>query len=130
MTINRITFLREILETNYFAWISIPVPEFLHMCDTLEIKYFLDYLEKDKTYVVTFDFIISKASYRAVNPFISLSEPIVITRNSNARLISNYIFNRINIACNTYCLDEDLFNMLSTGDGPGVIAKYSEIKIF
>ena len=130
MSIDKITYLDQIIEKNLFAYNTRTESEFLHICDALEVKYFLDHLEDDKFYVVTFDFIISKCTYDPDNPFIVLSKPIVITKYSNARLISNYIFNRINIACNTYCLDEDLLNMLSTGDGPGVIAKYSEIKIF
>jgi hypothetical protein len=84
----------------------------------------------DKVYVLTFDFIISWLQFEEDNPVINLTKPILITRNSNPRLISNFLNSRIKLACDNYYLDENIMEMLIDPDGPGVIFKYNKINLF
>jgi hypothetical protein len=68
--------------------------------------------------------------YEEDSPVISLSKPILISKNSNPRLISNFINNQVRLACDNYYLDESKMDMMIDKDGPGVIVKYNEINIF
>jgi hypothetical protein len=90
MSIKNITYLDQILENRLFIFNNLSI-EWLHFSDYIEIKSFLDSLEIDKTYVITFDFIISWLSYDEDSPVINLSKPILITKNSNPRLIADFI---------------------------------------
>jgi hypothetical protein len=67
------------------------------------------------------------------SPVLNLSKPILVTKNSNPRLISNFIKDRIRLACDTYYLDDTILEMIECSDNsdkPGVIIKYNEINIF
>lgn len=68
----------------------------------------LSNLEKEQAYVVTFDLFVSSLTCWEETPSIALSKPILITKNSNPELISNYLKERLNIACDTFDLDEDV----------------------
>lgn len=61
---------------------------------------------------------------------INLSKPILITKESNPSLLSDFIIDRIRIASENYFLDEDIIDMLDLSEGPGVIIRYSEINIY
>jgi hypothetical protein len=125
MSIKNITYLDQILENRLFIF-NNPSIEWLHFSDYIEIKSFLDSLEIDKTYVITFDFIISWLSYDEDSPVINLSKPILITKNSNPRLIADFIKSRIILACDNYYLDDSIIDK----DGLGVIVKYDQINLF
>jgi hypothetical protein len=125
MSIKNITYLDQILENRLFIF-NNPSIEWLHFSDYIEIKSFLDSLEIDKTYVITFDFIISWLSYDEDSPVINLSKPILITKNSNPRLIADFIKSRIILACENYYLDDSIIDK----DGLGVIVKYDQINLF
>jgi hypothetical protein len=102
----------------------------LYFNDYIEIAQFLSKLEIDKVYVVTFNFIISWLLYKEEGPIINLSKPILITKNSNPRLISKFLKSRIKSFCDSYYLDPNILEMMIQEDGPGVLIKYREITLF
>jgi hypothetical protein len=58
MSITKITYLDVLLPNRLFL-MSNPSITRLYFHDYLEIKQFLNNLEVDKTYVITFDFVMS-----------------------------------------------------------------------
>jgi hypothetical protein len=61
------------------------------------------------------------------SPVLNLFKPILVTRNSNPRLITNFIKDRIILACDTYYLEDTVLEMIECSDysdKPGVIIKY------
>jgi hypothetical protein len=60
-------------------------------------------------------------------PTITLSKPILVTKNSNPELISNYLKQRINIACESLNLQE---TSSDNSDGPVTVVNYSKINLF
>jgi len=95
-----------------------------NFCDFKDVQDFLDNLDHDKAYVLTFDLITDKSGYELGNPSIILGSPILISKNSNPWLISNYLSERIKLATWSYGLEYDM------KDGPGVIVKYREINLY
>jgi hypothetical protein len=129
MTISNITYLDQ-LQTNRLFLFSNPSITRFYFQDYLELKQFLNNLEVDKTYIITFDFIMSWLLFEEDSPVISLSKPILITKNSNPRLISDFIKQQIRLACDNYYLDESIMDMMIDQDGPGIIVKYNQINLF
>jgi hypothetical protein len=73
--------------------------------------------------------------YNDCDPVISLSKPILVTKNSNPRVLSDYLNHKINEACNLHYLDESISNFNSDNinnkmDTPGVVVNYSKINLF
>jgi len=73
--------------------------------------------------------------YDEDTPVISLTKPILINKNSNSKIISEYLNSKIFEACISYYLDESIleFNTNNMGnklDGPGVLVNYSKINLF
>lgn len=129
MSISNITFLEQIIPNNFF----ISNNSKIHRCvftDSIDISLFLRELEIDKTYVITFELILSWNQYEEDSPVITLSKPVLITKNSNPRLLSNFVLKQINLACDNYFLDENIMEMLIDADGPGVLIKYNPINLF
>jgi hypothetical protein len=91
----------------------------------LEVRHFLNTLELDTIYVVTFEFIPSMIMHDEHGPSLLLGKPIIITKNSNHYTISNYLKERIDIMIDTYYLDDSILQADST-----VIVKYSKINLF
>nr|AWX52927.1 hypothetical protein [Lactarius sp. (in: basidiomycete fungi)] len=129
MSLNKITYLDQILE-NKILIISDPYTEIFYFNDSLEIHQFLERLEKDKVYVLSLEFILSWLSYDEDSPVITLSKPILITKNSNPRTISKFISERMNLMIDSYFLDDEIIQNLGSNDGPGVLLKYREINLF
>lgn len=131
MTINNITYLNEIHENTMFISNNSEL-KILNHYDHLDIKHWLNSLEIDKAYVVTFEFIISLMMYDEDGPSINLGKPILITKNSNPLIISNYLNERINIMIDTFYLDDSILicNGENNPDGTAVIANYSIINLF
>jgi len=129
MSINNITYLDQFIDNKLFIF-NNPIVTRFHFNDYIDVSLFLRDLENDKAYVVTFDFVLSWLQYDEDSPVINLSKPILVTRNSNPRLISNFILNRISLACDNYYLAEEIMDMLIKPDGPGVIVKYNQINLF
>jgi hypothetical protein len=63
---------------------------------------------------------------------ITLSKPIIITKNSNPEVLSKFILNQIRIADEKFSLDYDLISNMRLSDltAPYVSIKYREINIF
>lgn len=134
MSITNITYLDQFIPNNMFCFTNSNKAR-LYFNDSLELKLFLNNLDHDSVYVVTFELILSWLAYDDNLPIIILSKPILITKNSNPEVISKFIKNRIYDACNLYYLDESLFefksdNMCNIEDAPGVLIKYKEINLF
>ena len=72
----------------------------------------------------------SNLTYDEDSPVITLSKPILITRNSNPRTISKFIKERIDLMIDSYFLDDEILQNLGSDDGPGVLLKYREINLF
>jgi hypothetical protein len=62
-------------------------------------------------------------------PIISLGKPILITKNSDPKVNSNYLKDRIDLAIDSYYLDDTILEYEKV-DGPGVIINYSKINLF
>jgi hypothetical protein len=128
MSITNITFLEEFIPNGIFH-ISGPYILIFFDFDILELKKFLIKLEDDKIYVVTLDFVVSWMMYDEDTPSMILSKPILITKNSNPRVMSDFIMNKLNSAVDTYYLDDSIMQKVGS-EGPGIILRYKEINIF
>lgn len=130
MSINNITYLSQFISYNFFIFTNYKFT-LLYFSDIIEINQFLKSLEIDKTYVVTFELIMSELTDTDI-PSITLCEPIIITKLSNPILISNFILNQINLADEKFSLDYDLISNLRLNDksSPYILIKYNEINLF
>jgi hypothetical protein len=128
MSINKITFLQGTLPNSISNSISNSTSNIrFYFNDYFEVKQFLSKLESDKIYVLSLELILSWPLYNEDDPSIVLSKPFLVTRNSNYKLISEYIQSRINIACNLYSIEDMTEDNITD---PGVLVKYSEITYF
>lgn len=129
-SINKITYLDDIYSNEHpeIYYLRNSYINRLYILDYNEISDFLNNLDNDKIYVITFDFIISWLQYDEDSPVINLTKPILITKNSNPVIIAKFIQSRINDCINTYCLDDSI--IYSNKNETGVIVKYKEINIF
>jgi hypothetical protein len=130
-SINKITYLDDIYsneqpEIYYFR--NSYINRF-YLMDKNEVADFLFNLNNSKIYLITFEFVISWLQYDEDSPVISLSKPILITKDSNPSLISDFILDKIRLACDNYYLDEEIMDMMTKPEGPGVIVKYSEFRL-
>jgi hypothetical protein len=71
---------------------------------------------------VTFEFIPSIMMYDDDGPVILFGKPILITKNSNSIIISDYLKERINLTIDTYYLDDSILDS-NNPDGPAIIVK-------
>jgi hypothetical protein len=124
MTISNITYLDQ-LQTNRLFLFSNPSITRFYFQDYLELKQFLNNLEVDKTYIITFDFIMSWLLFEEESPVILLGKPILITKNSRATTISEHLQTRINLLVDTLYLDDNLLKLDNA-----VIVKYCPINLF
>ena len=118
MTINRITYLSDVMP-HIHCYLSNSLSCYFYFNDYIEVKKFLDQLEKNQVYVITLDlasdlvgtynssFNHEQTLEEDNTPNISLSKPILVTSNSDPNLISNYILNRLKLASIIYNLEED-----------------------
>ena len=125
LSINKISFFKERISNLDGIYVFSDYSfEILHFFDTTEISIFLeDTLEKDKVYIVSLELIKLYPEYSEGDPTIVLSEPILITSNSNPNLISNFIQDKIRWASLIYDLQD------STDNSNKVLLKYREINI-
>jgi ADP-glucose pyrophosphorylase len=129
MTINNITLLQDIIPNEMFISNNSNV-RILNFYDKLEIKQFLNSLEIYQAYVLTFEFVISVMIYDEDGPSITLGKPIIITKNSNPEIISNYFKERINISIDTFYLDDSILDSNNNPDGQLVLMNYCKINLF
>jgi len=65
------------------------------------------------------------------SPVITLTDPILVTCNSNPILISKFLLNRITLADERFDLDYELIkNMRLDKGAPYIRVKYDQINIF
>lgn len=129
MSRNNITFLEDVT-LNYNSIFNIPNPSTtrFYFCDTFEVTQFLDFLEKDKTYVLSLELINSWLTYEEDTPVFVLSKPIVVTKDSDAEILSKYLQSRIKLACDSFFLEENM--MEDAVDNPAVLVRFKEINLF
>lgn len=107
MSINKITYFRDIFHHDIFI-LNNSDSSIFHFADKLEVKGFInDFIEIDKVYVVVFELVLSFDTFDSGGPYIVLSDPILLSRNSNPELISKFIHHKINVCCNRYNFEED-----------------------
>jgi hypothetical protein len=111
MSINKITYLDQFVFTNFTVFTNSLIKRF-YFNDIIEVTQFLNELEIDKFYVVSLEFVLSWLQYKEDSPIIILSKPIIITKNSNPRLITNFIKDKIRLACDNHYLDDDFIHCM------------------
>jgi len=121
MSINKITYLDQLYNNGIFS-ISDPYIEILKYSDSLEITKLLWSLEIDTIYVASFSLVPSWTDGDDENPYITLSKPILITKNSRSSTISNHIKDKMKLSIDSFYLDADI--------SYEVIVRYKEIKLF
>jgi hypothetical protein len=71
--------------------------------------------------------------YEEDNPIINLSKPILISKNSYPKVISDFLNLKIYEACILHYLDESILDsnyFPNKEDRPGIIVNYAKINIF
>jgi len=132
MSINKITYLNQLIPNNFFVFADF-IFYHLFFTDFKEVKQFLDQLEIDIVYVLTFELHMSECSENedVDIPVITLSKPILVTKNSNPVLISKFLLNQISLADENLDLNYDLILQLRLNKGaPYVLVKYNQINLF
>lgn len=130
MSINRITYLSQFASVGLLIFTN-PEVAWFYFSDILETKLFLNNLESDTTYVLTFELIMSEINEDNDIPVITLCEPIIVTKNSNPILISKFLINKINLASDKFDLDYELIKEMRLNKGtPYIRVKYNQISLF
>jgi hypothetical protein len=129
MTINKITYLDQFYTSGIFM-ISDPYIDHLKYFDYLELTKFLNKLEHDKVYVITFEYVYSWLLHDDNDPVIKISKPILITKNSDPRIISNFLKEKVELIIDLYYLDDQIIQSLGEDDSPSIIVRYKDIRIF
>lgn len=128
-SINRITYLDQIIANRFFVFLDFE-SYFLYFTDFIEVKKFLDKLEIDKIYVLTFELHMSEFTDDDI-PVITLSKPILVTKNSSPILISKFLLNQISLADDNLELKYELILQMRLNKGaPYVLVKYNQINLF
>ena len=129
MSINKITYLDQIIQNKFFVFADFH-SYFLYFTDFIEVKQFLDKLEIDKIYVLTFELHMSEFTDDDL-PVITLSKPILVTKNSSPILISKFLLNQISLADENLDLNYELILQMRLNKGaPYILVKYNEINLF
>ena len=129
LSINKISYLEDIMEdsqNNIFYLGDVAISIF-YFGDSKEISDFLKNLDSNKTYIVTFELIFDWDAYEIGEPSLVLSKPILVTKESNSQLISDYIIERSYSACDLYSLDEIIWKDF---DQLGILVRFKEINLF
>lgn len=125
LSVTTITFLEDLLneDHNYsFDIIYFRNPNFiwLKFGDFQEIMDFLTLLESDKAYIANFELIFDQNGFEFGEPTINLGSPILISKDSNPWLISDYLKSKIVKSSNSFDLNDQ--NEVS------ILVKYKIIK--
>jgi|HubBroStandDraft_3_1064219.scaffolds.fasta_scaffold00084_11 hypothetical protein len=131
MSINKITYLHQVIPNKLFCFGSFMFSP-LYFSDIIELKLFLNNLENDKVYVLTFELSLTDLeSDDEDSPVITLSKPILITKNSSPKLLSQFLLHQISLADNKFDLNYDILKDMSLNKGaPLVLIKYNYINLF
>ena len=119
MSINTITFLKDVFKFNIFFIMVNPIIKILEISSIEEWRLLINELREGTVYTVTVELIIDSNFYDSINPTIVLIEPFLITKESDAITIADYIIaSSINASI--------MFN-LSDDKIPKFLVKYSKI---
>jgi hypothetical protein len=124
----QITYLDEFIPQGIFC-INNPKIAIIDYYKFVDIKKFLNNLEFDTQYVITLEFISSFAFYDSDGPTIHLSKPILVTKNSNPKLISDFIKKRIELVFDSFYLDDTFISNMKGCEKPGLLIQYEKINI-
>lgn len=129
LSINQITFVKDVFgKSNDSA--SINYLENAHITwfkfwDKCEVKDFIELLDDNKAYLVSFELILDMESFEQGDPTLLISSPILISKDSNPKLISKFISKKAISACYSYNLTHDIAK-----EAPSILVKYKEIYLF
>lgn len=130
MSIKTITYLNEFYKYEILG-ISDPYQDRIYSNEIFVIQNFLNKLEDDKIYVVSFEFIYCWGIYDEDDPTIILSKPILICKDSNPEILSKFIEERMGLVFEAYFgltplkVEEDTNLAL----GSTILIKYKDIQI-
>ena len=110
MSTNKITFLEEYYPHDMFCFSNNLITWFFFN-DNFEVIDLLSNLEHEQKLMWLHLRLLSWLTCWEEMPSITLSKPILITKNSNPELISNYLKEGFNIACDTFDLDKDMYRL-------------------
>lgn len=129
LSVNKITFLDEFYwywknEINIFYFSQAKYIR-LYMVNDSEVIDFLSNLEDNKSYIIELNLVIDWDAFDMGDPALILSKPILVSKESNSRLLTEFINNRIISSCSMYSihLEEQVLEKV------GVLLKYKEIKL-
>lgn len=118
MSINRITYFSDIYHINCYIYNTLSC--YFYFNDYIEVQKFLDQLEQDQIYVVTFYLTFNFDGVLHVNcfnieteanfdntPNILLSKPILVMSKSDPHLISKFICSRIRLAIDNILIERE-----------------------
>lgn len=130
-SITKINYLDEVIPNNMFISNNNNNNQSIfYFSDVEEIIKWLNTLDENQCYVVTFDFILSILTYNEDSPVINLTKPILVSRDSNPRLISDFLKQRISLACDSYYLPDEILVMLNKYDGPATMVQSTKLNLF
>jgi hypothetical protein len=95
----------------------------LHYFDSLELSNLLESLDNGSTYVISPELINFRKDYNTGDPVIILSDPIIISKESNPDLISDYLLNQMIKAFVDYSIDDNKNNCFK------ILLKYNKINL-
>jgi len=129
LSINQITFVKDVFRKsndsasiNYFENAHITWFKFWDKC---EVKDFIELLDYNKAYLVSFELILDMEGFEQGDPTLLISSPILISKDSNPKLISKFISKKAISACYNYNLYHDIAK-----EAPSILVKYKEINLF
>ena len=125
LSADQLNELEDILDNdqNNIFYLRDPSFTYLFKFSNEGVKFFLGNLDNNKTYIATFNLIFNWESHELGEPSLVLSNPILITKESNSQLISDFIIDRVNSAYYSYDLN-------SINIDPIIFIQFKEINIF
>jgi hypothetical protein len=125
---NKIIFLDQLIPEGIVYLIN----PYIYICDKFQesdIKLFLNRLDGYKSYAVSIELVFSWLLYDELFPAIMLSKPFLVTRNSNPKIIFEFIRDRLFELIDSYYLDDSIIQDLGP-DRHTIILRYKEIILF
>jgi hypothetical protein len=124
MSINKITYFHDIFPNFTGIYVlSNPKINIFHFFDSIEVSEFLNSLETDKNYIVSPELINLANKYNPENPLFTLSDPFIISKDSDPYLIADLILKQVCLACDIFNLEDSQINI------PKILLKYKEINL-
>lgn len=123
----KITYL---IELKFFKHAGeVLLKAILHQWDKINTTDMLSKLEDKKIYAATVEFIVDYNLYNDKDPYpkLLLDQPIVLTKDSETQLVSNFIYEKIIKMADYYKFDESILDQ--TDNGPVVLLSLTEIEV-